>query len=211
MANKRAKGTGAKPKGPYQGNSEMLGVRVRPEVRADLDGLAKERGFSLSQEVQWALANWIKWRRGPCGPALVNAIFKVIEQVKTETGKSMDDPFTTAAVRGAIDFLLLHFWPPPIGDTPLPPPARVRDSVAEGARRGNPPEVQAFDLTPTGVAHKAVGYVILRIENAASEDTPGGLHPSFLDPEGYWEIRQALGSGHKRFQQRLAETKEGNK
>ena len=207
MANKRAKGTGAKPKGPYQGNSEMLGVRVRPEVRADLDGLAKERGFSLSQEVQWALANWIKWRRGPCGPALVNAIFKVIEQVKTETGKSMDDPFTTAAVRGAIDFLLLHFWPPPIGDAPLEPPSRVRDRVAEGARRGNPPEIQAFDLTPAGVAHNAAALVIMRIEYA--EDTPGGLHPSMLDPE-YWEIRQALGSGHERFQQRLVEAKGGS-
>jgi len=211
MARKRGKGAGRKPKGPYQGNTKMLGVRVRPEVRAELERLAKERGWSLSQEVQRALDSWIKWQRGPCGPALVAAVFKAVEQVEAETGEPLDDAFTAAAVRAAIDYLLLHFWPPPIGDTPLTPPSRVRDNVAEGARRGDPPEIQAFDLTPTGVAHKAAGYVIRRIENAASEDLPGGLHPSFLDPEGYWEMRQALGSGHKRFQQRLAEAKGGNK
>lgn len=198
---------GRPPQGPYQGNSELLGVRVRPEIRKELDRLAKARGkrWSLSQEVQRALDNWIKLRRGPCGPALVNAIFKVIERVKMETGESLDSPFTAAAVRGAVDCLLLHFWPPPLDDTPLAPPSRVKDSVARGARLGNPPEVQAFDLTPTGVAHKAAGYVILSIEGAASEDSPGGLHPSFLDPEGYWEIRQALGSGSQRFQQMLAQ------
>jgi hypothetical protein len=211
MARKRVKGAGRKPQGPYQGNSEMLGVRVRPEIRRDLEQLAATRGWSVSQEVQRALVHWIDWRRGPCGPALVNAIFKIVEQVKTETGESLDSPFTAAAVRGAVDCLLLHFWPPPLDDAPLAPPSCVKDSVARGARLGNPPEVQAFDLTPTGVAHKAAGYVILRIENAASEDLPGGLHPSMLDPEGYWEIRQALGSGHKRFQQRLAEAKGGNK
>src|SRR5262245_13029821 len=177
MARKRAKGAGRKPHGPYQGNTEMLGLRVRPDVRAELERLAKNRGWSISQETQRALDNWVRYQRGPCGPALVNAIFKVIERVKTETGESLDSPFTAVAVRGAVDCLLLHFWPPPLDDAPLVPPFRVKDRVAQGARLGNPPEVQAFDLTPTGVAHKAAGYVILRIEGAASEDSPGGLHP----------------------------------
>jgi len=206
-ARKRAKGAGRKSKGPYHGNSEMLGVRIRPEVRGDLDRIAKEHGFSLSQEVQRALDHWIKWRRGPCGPALVNAIFKVVEQVKAETGQPLDDDFTAAAVRAAIDQLLVHLWPPPIGESNLTAPARLRDRVAGEVKNGIlPPEFQSFELTPAGAARRAAGFVIVRIENAASEDL-GGLHPRMLDPEGYWEIRQALGSGFKRSQQRLSEAK----
>jgi hypothetical protein len=186
----------------------MLGVRIHPEVRDELKRLAGARRWSVSQVVQAAFKSWIKDQRGPHGPALGIIISKLVEQVNADTRKSLDDPFTAAAIRASIDDLLMHFWPPPIGDEPLTVPRRVRDRVADEVLKGKlPPEVQSFELTPAGVGRRAASYVIMRIENAPSEDLPGGLHPSMLDPEGFWEIRQALGSGMKRFQQRLDEAK----
>ncbi len=212
MERKRKPGAGTKSKGPYQGNTAVLGVRVRPEIRAELDRLAKAKGkgWSLSQEAQRAFKSWIDHQRGPHGPALGMAISRLVEQVNTDTEKSLDDPFTAAAIRASIDDLLMHFWPPPIGDEALTVPTRVRDRVAAEVQKEKgklPAEVQSFELSPPGVGRRAASLVIMRIENAASEDLPGGLHPSMLDPEGYWEIRQALGSGMRRFQQRLDEAK----
>src|SRR5262249_12095909 len=169
MARKRAMGAGAKPKGPYHGNTKMLGVRVRPEVRAELDALRKERGWSLSQETQRALDSWIRWQRGPTGPALVAAIFKVVEQVKAETGEALDEPFTSAATRTAVNELLVHIWPPPLRDSAVKVPDRIRARVAREVAEGRlPSEVEAFELTPAGVGRRAAGFVIMRIENAAS-------------------------------------------
>jgi hypothetical protein len=206
MARKRKPGAGRKPRGPYRGNSEMLGVRVRPEIRADLEQISKERGWSLSQAVQLAIQSWIRYRRGPCGPALVSAIFKVVEQVKAETGESLEDSFTATAARLAINALMVHVWPPPLGNKPAAVPVHVKRRVAQEAAEGKlPPELQAFECTPAGVARKVAGYVITRIENAASEGSPLGLDPRVLDPEGYWEIRAGLGSGFERFQQQQLE------
>jgi hypothetical protein len=203
------RGTGQTPRGPYKGNTETLGVRLRPEIKEELQRMAESNGWSVSQIAQKALRSWIDHQRGPHGPALADAMFKVIERVKAETGESLDKPFTAAATRLAVVRLLEHIWPPPLlGDDPVPVPNRVRDRVTrETGKGGLPSEVQAFELTPEGVAWRAAIHVIERIENAASEVTPDGLHPAFLDSAGYWEIRQALGSGSRRFNKMVDEAK----
>ena len=149
MARKRQSGAGRKPQGPYAGNTQMLGVRVRPEIRAELERLAAEHRWSLSQAVQRALGSWIRYRRGPCGPALVSAILKVVEQATAETDKSLDDPFTAQMARLAIDALLLHVWPPPLDASSVAVPARVKTRVEREVAEGKlPAELRAFEIQP---------------------------------------------------------------
>jgi hypothetical protein len=199
MARRRGPGGGRKPRGPYRGNSKMLGVRVRRDVWEALDKIAKSRDYSLSQEVQIGLKCWIRLRRGPCGPALVDAISKVVERVSAATEKSFtDDSFTAKAMRAALDMVIEHFSAPSDGPDVIPPKVtrHVKEAIAKGRMPAN---VLEWACSPATVGQREAGFVIAAIEGAASEETvPPGLDPRALDAEGYWEIRRDLGSGWKR-------------
>ena len=60
MPQKRAPGGGRKPRGEFRGNSKILTVRVRPELRTALERLASKHHRSLSQEMQRGLDYWVR-------------------------------------------------------------------------------------------------------------------------------------------------------
>src|SRR5687767_8284515 len=96
-----AKSTGRRPRGPYTNNSEMLAVRVQPELKAGIADLASRLGFSTSQQVQRALRDWLR-RHDPAGAhveMLAGAVALMVCHIEQATEKKWTaDTYTADAV-----------------------------------------------------------------------------------------------------------------
>jgi predicted transcriptional regulator len=193
MPKTRAPGGGRKPRGDYRGNSKILTVRVRPEMRTALERLANRNDRSLSQEIQRGLNDWIgrHARPKPHIGALAHAVALLAEAVEEATGKGWhEDAFTGEALRHAVEFLIFHFAPTPDGPAPVPP------RVEEAAMR-MPPSMRERARTAADVGTSRAGMIITLIENAPASDKPP-LGLAFPDEQGFWKILRDLESGWKR-------------
>jgi hypothetical protein len=187
---KRAPGAGRKPQGEFRGNSAVLTVRLRPELRRALEQLARRRRHSLSQEMQSALKSWVGRNPKPHIGRLAHAVTLLVEGIEQITGRRwIKDPFTGAAVRHGIERLTFHFAPFP--DGPSAVPVNVEKSAAK-----MPPQAGERHRTPAGFGEDQASLLVAMIENAAASDKPAGLQ--FLDERGLWQILRDLGSGWNR-------------
>jgi predicted transcriptional regulator len=160
---KRAPGGGRKPRGPYQGSSVMLAIRVRPEVKAGLERLAKERGQSLSQQAQRALTYWVDRHSEPQlhNQALADATKLVAERVEHDTGKLwLDDQFTGEALKTGVINVMLRYIPSAQLDQPPIVPARIKETAARLG--GEHPSAER-------VGEAAAGFVAALSESALNE------------------------------------------
>jgi len=192
MPQTRGPGGGRKPRGEFRGNTRILTVRVRPELRTALERLAKRHRRSLSQEIQRCLDDWIGRYTKPKLhiSALAHAIALLVGEVERATGENWhEDAFTGEALRHAIERLIFHFAPTPDGKMPIPP--RV-----EKAAIRMPPPMRDRARTAADVGTAQAGIIITLIENAPASDKPAGL--AFPDEWGFWQILRDLGSGWKR-------------
>jgi len=192
MPQARASGGGRKPRGEFRGNTKILTVRVRPELRTELERLAKRHHRSLSQEIQRGLddhvVRYIHPR--PHIGALMHAIALLVGEVERATGENWhENAFTGEAVRHAIERLIFHFAPTPDGKMPVPP------RVEEAAMR-MPPPMRDRARTAANVGTAQAGMIITLVENAPASDKPARL--AFPDEWGFWQILRDLGSGWKR-------------
>jgi predicted transcriptional regulator len=193
MPQTRAPGGGRKPRGEFRGNTKILTVRVRPELRTALERLAKRHRRSLSQEIQRGLDDWIgrHTKPKPHIGALTHAVALLAEAVERTTGKRWhEDAFTGEAVRHGVERLVFHFAPAPDGTMPVPP------RVEEAAMR-MPPPMRDRARTAADVGTSQAGMIITLIENAPASDKPP-LGLAFPDEQGFWQILRDLGSGWKR-------------
>jgi hypothetical protein len=111
MDRKRKK-AGRPPRGPFKGKRALLGTRITPETRKDLEAAAREHGRSISQEAEYHLKRSLQRVHNPRDDivALTEAIALAIKYVERTTGERwIDSAFTTTAAQRAIDFLLRHF------------------------------------------------------------------------------------------------------
>ena len=192
MPRKRAPGAGRKPQGEFRGNSAVLTVRIRPELRMELARLAKQRGHSLSQEVQSGLKTWVGRNPKPHIAALAHAVILLVERIEAVTKRRwVRDKFTGEAVRHGIEYLAFHFAPFP--DSPPAIPPDVEKSAAK-----MPPQNGERHRTPAGFGEDQAGLLIAMIENAPAILKPSGLQ--FLDKHGHWQVLRDLGSGFERNQ-----------
>jgi predicted transcriptional regulator len=194
MPQKRSPGGGRKPRGEFRGNSKILTVRVRPELRTTLERLAKKHRRSLSQEMQRGLDAWVGRYNDPklhVG-ALAHAITLLVEAIERATGKRWhEDAFTGEALRHAVEALIFYFAPTPDGK-----PVSVPAPVEEAAMR-MPPGMRDRARTAADVGTAQAGMLITLIQNApVSDKPPFGL--AFPDEQGLWQILRDLGSGWKR-------------
>jgi hypothetical protein len=155
--------------------------------------LAKQRGHSLSQEVQSGLKSWVGRNPKPHVATFAYAIALLIERIEQATKRRwIKDKFTGEAVRHAMERLAFHFAPFPDGPQAVPPD--VEKSAAK-----MPPQARERHRTSAGFGEDQAGLLIAMIENAAALDKPAGLQ--FLDKHGYWQILRDLGSGWERNRQ----------
>jgi hypothetical protein len=103
---------GRKPRGPYERNTTVLTVRMRPDLKAAIEARAKRANRSTSQEVMVALAAWLRQRDTEGAPYLevmAKAIAKSASHIRqgTQRNWTTNDPAVVAAVHGAMEELLL--------------------------------------------------------------------------------------------------------
>lgn len=177
MPQSRAQGGGRKPQGEFRGNTKILTVRVRPELRTTLERLAKRHRRSLSQEIQRGLDDWIgrSTKPKPHIGALMHAIALLVGEIERTTGENWhEDAFTGKAVRHAVERLIFHFAPTP--DSAIPVPPRIKQAAMRSQ-------------TAAYVGTSQANLIITLIENA----------PAMLPDEwGFWKVLRDLGSGVKR-------------
>jgi predicted transcriptional regulator len=194
----RAPGGGRKPRGEFRGNSKILTVRVRPEIRTALEQLAKRHRRSLSQEIQRGLDDWIGSHHKPklhIG-ALAHMTTLLAEAIEQATGRRWhEDPFTGEALRQGVEMLIFHFAP--ASDGPAPVPLKIEEATEVAMRMpGHPWKPRTTSELGTSQA----GMIITLIENAAADDKPS-LRLERLkhlsDEQGFWKILRDIGSGWK--------------
>jgi predicted transcriptional regulator len=181
MSRRRALGGGRKPHGPYGANTENLSLRLRADIKTELERLAGDHGRSVSQEAQAALAEWIRrhqeQQRHITG--LSEAFAAFVKQVEEATQKRFtEDRFTVAAVQVGTPIL---FWQLLGGPTQGEPPT---PNAIETAASRMPPETRERYTSPMGVAEAAVMFVTTLVKNAASSTGA----PFFLDEGGGMNI-----------------------
>jgi hypothetical protein len=115
---KRAPGGGRKPSGLFARNAAQLTIRMPADMRAELEGAAEKRGWSLTQELLWrlrvSLSKTREDRRDPATRAFCYLISEVSEKVGTQGGKLRTwhrDPFLFRAFRLGIAKLLESLEP----------------------------------------------------------------------------------------------------
>jgi hypothetical protein len=196
MAQKRAPGGGRKPRGEFPGNSKILTVRVRPELRTALERLAKKHRRSLSQEMQRGLDDWVGRYLDPKPhvTALAHALTLLVEAIERATGKSWhEDAFTGEALRHGVEHLIFHFAPTPDRTMPLPVPPRVEEAAMR-----MPPDMREKARTAAEVGRSQAGIVIGSIEYLAAHNKQGQFGPAPADEWGFWQILRDIGSGWER-------------
>lgn len=161
---KRARGR--KPLDPENRNSELLHVRVRPEVRRALERLAKRHKGTkgtVSREMLRAFDYWITNNTGRSRlhtEALARAIAVVAKLIEDRTGRNwLNDPYAGAALCSAVLFIALRFAS--TSDDPEIPPA-----IAEWAAR-MPPDLAEMYRRPGGFGDLTALQLINEIEHAA--------------------------------------------
>ena len=140
---KRRPGGGRKPTGKIAGNGKALNLRVRPEVRDEIEHEAKKNGLSLNQEVQERLILSLEYdRKMPRFRHLMFLVGKVAKVIEGKSGGSwIDDPYTAMMLRGAVDFLIADLGAK--GEVVVPP------AISEEAERQ-----QAEGLSPSVDPHE---------------------------------------------------------
>ena len=190
MARKELARGGRRPRGEYRGNSKILTVRVRPELRIALERAAKKHHRSLSQEMQRGLDAWVGRYNDPklhIG-ALATAITLLVEGIERRTGKHWHkDVLTGEALRHGIDLLIFHFAPTRQDGMSMSIPLRFEEA------KEMPPDIRGAADLGTSEA----GMVITLIENAPALNKPP-LGLAFTDERGLWQILRDLGSGWER-------------
>src|SRR5262245_49415648 len=106
-----SKQAGRKPLDPSERNSEILNVRVRPDVRRALERIANQRGLTLSRHVQRALDQYIeRSKRAPHVDEFSTKVADLTEKVERNTGEQWtQDPFTAEAVSEGLAQLFRAF------------------------------------------------------------------------------------------------------
>jgi hypothetical protein len=119
MAPKRAAGGGRKPTGPFEQNTAQLTVRMPADMRAQLDAAAKERGWSLTQELLRRVYDSFGHNRGkesdPAARGLEFLISHVADIVHAEHTLSEAwhlDPFMFQAFKHGVAIVLNELTPP---------------------------------------------------------------------------------------------------
>ena len=165
-AKKRAPGGGRKPKGDNAKRASMT-MRMSQDLRNALDAQAHRNGRTISREIELLLVSALKFPeqikkewRADHHYGLGRMVARLAWTVETATGIAaplqpgdqtwMDDPFTAAAVRAAIDITIRSLIP--AGAPKVP--AKVQAS-AEWNSQVLPPERAAFYQTPEGVGEIA--------------------------------------------------------
>jgi len=101
---RRAPGGGMKPRGPFKSNVAGIGIRIRQDVRDEMERLAEEHGDrSLSQEAQAAMAAWIARHRRPDIARLSDCVALIALQTEKKTGESIaDNPHAAGVFTDAV-------------------------------------------------------------------------------------------------------------
>src|SRR5215470_6533354 len=99
---------GREPQGRIKGNSEVLNLRVTPEVRNGIARAAEKKGLSLNQEAQERLKLSLERDyQPPHFRALVRLIEMTANLIESKTGMTWNnDPYTAQMVQGAVEFLI---------------------------------------------------------------------------------------------------------
>jgi hypothetical protein len=213
MKRKRAPGGGRKPRGPFKENRARLSLRVTHDIHRALVARAKESRQSLSQAVQICLQESLSrfYHPRPDIMALIDMIARVIEDVERTTGaRWIQNAYTTAAIRAAIDALLRHWGAAGQPKVPL--------KIKELAKRQPDDYARKFQ-EPAEVGSWAAGRLITEIEARGLVEDEGPHKPlgnfrlppswaphklpkdvGYEPPEWlrYRTIRDHLGSGYKR-------------
>jgi hypothetical protein len=160
LARKRAPGAGRKPRGDFSKKTAAITTRVTAATKGALERAAQKSGRSLSQEIEHRLDVSIRrdreFARQGHIRALAEAIALVAERVERATEKDWrNDPFTSEALRHAVEFFLFHFAAQGTPEVP----ASVKATAAR-----MPPEARDGFLTPSGVGHTEAGWLISWIE-----------------------------------------------
>jgi hypothetical protein len=207
MARKRAPGAGRKPRGEFQGKSEVLTTRITPETRAALDRAAAKGERSLSQEVEHGLSWYLSVlkrtpERGDHIRALGEAVMLVAQYIERATEQQWnEDAFTGEALRQGCTSFIAHFAP---RGTPFKP--RLIKEVATRL----PSKAAKTYGDPKSVGITEAGKVITSIESwnfrtiqevqSSARAISGASFP--YEWYAHEQLFRALGSGWKRAQER---------
>jgi hypothetical protein len=193
MVAKRAPGGGRKPKGPFKAKSANFSTRITPETRGELERLAKAKGNSLSQEVEFLLRVVIDTSRDtpPHIRSLERAITLLAKDIERRTGRRWnEDPFTGEMLRSGINGLLLNVVPTPDGAVVVPP------LIEQAATRAHA-ELAETLRNPVSFGRLQADALAMAIESAplAAGEQSGILYPA---PSGLSFIRENIGSGARK-------------
>ena len=193
MGTKRAPGGGRKPQGPFKAKSATFSTRITSDTRAELERLAKAKGHSLSQEVEFLLREVISRSRDnpPHIQSLERAITLLAKDIERRTGKRWnDDVFTGESLRHGIDALLLNLAPPPQGEVVVPP------QLQQAAAR-SPHHFREELSDPASFGRLQADALAMAIESAplAAGEQSGMFYPA---PSGLSFIRENIGSGARK-------------
>ena len=188
MTGKRAPGAGRKPSGPFDGKNSTLTTRIRSDTRKLLDHAAKQKGHSLSQEVEFRLRESFN-KEGDIPPhiqSLLSAISSLAMDIESRTGESWrEDAFTCVALRHGVEFLIASFAP----GGEIVASAHLMKSVAR-----SPSSFQETFRDPASLGYFLAGALNYAIENAplSVNEMPGLTFPA---PSGLSRMRRDIGSG----------------
>lgn len=185
MARKRAAGAGRKPAGLFEGKNSTLTTRIRSDTRSQLDHAARQKGHSLSQEVEYRLRNsFTKAHDIPAHiQSLLSAISALAIDIESRTGESWrEDAFTCEALRHGVEFLIARFAPG--GEIVVPP--HLMKSIARSTS-----SFQETFRNPVSLGCFLAGALIHAIENAplTANEAQGLPFPSGLS-----RMRRDIGS-----------------
>jgi hypothetical protein len=189
MVTKRAPGGGRKPQGPFKAKSANFSTRITAETRAELERLAKAKGNSLSQEVEFLLREVINTSRDtpPHIRSLERAITLLAKDIERRTGRRWnEDAFTGKSLRHGIDALLLNLVPA-LANAVVVPPQLEQDFASS-------PQHFREDLRdPASFGRLQADALAMAIESAplAAGEQPGMSYPA---PSGLSYIRKNIGS-----------------
>jgi Arc/MetJ-type ribon-helix-helix transcriptional regulator len=123
---KRAPGGGRKPLDPS--GSDIVMIRLPPDLRRSIERLAKKRGRNRADVIRSALKHWVGRHqvRTLHTEALTCAIALLADRIEQRTGKKwIEDAVTGAALREQVERLIFHFAPTPAEPAVVPPEADV--------------------------------------------------------------------------------------
>jgi len=167
MKRKRRPGAGRKPRGPFKGNTAKLTMRVDPGIRRAIEAGAKESGHSMTQVAQFHLQQSLArfYHPRPDIVVLTEMIARVIQDVERTTRADWNEsPYTTAAIRAAIDALVRHWG----ASGELKVPVAIKELAAK-----QPADYARQFQEPAEVGSWAAGRLITEIEVRALNEGEG--------------------------------------